>query len=226
MNSRHPGRPKKKGPLPTCRAKGCTKEANGCKGFCHTHYIYSRRGIIDEQTGERLREPMRVARYEEGATCLVDGCSGRPCSHGMCSRHAQQRQAGILDEHGNQLRELLPTGRKRERTRWKSSTRDGYMLIVAPEGHPRPRADGSLLEHRYVMEEHLGRYLEEWEIVHHKDGDRLNNYVGNLELMDGRARTGKGHPPGSTRSEENLALALEHLRVNDPEAYARLVKKL
>jgi hypothetical protein len=55
-----------------------------------------------------------------------------------------------------------------------------------------------MAEHRLVMEQAIGRYLEEWELVHHKDGDRANNLLANLELLDGRARNGtKSHPPGS-----------------------------
>lgn len=47
-------------------------------------------------------------------------------------------------------------------------------------------ADGSkktVLQHREVMEEHLGRPLARWEIVHHKDGDKRNNTPSNLEVM-------------------------------------------
>lgn len=41
-----------------------------------------------------------------------------------------------------------------------------------------------MLEHRYVMEQKLGRKLESTEIVHHLDGDDLNNHEENLVLID------------------------------------------
>jgi len=38
-------------------------------------------------------------------------------------------------------------------------------------------------EHRYLMEKHIGRKLKPKEIVHHKDGNSLNNSLENLELV-------------------------------------------
>lgn len=40
----------------------------------------------------------------------------------------------------------------------------------------------TLYAHRVVMAEHVGRELSRDEIVHHRDGDPLNNEISNLEI--------------------------------------------
>lgn len=92
--------------------------------------------------------------------------------------------------------------------RWKGGRkirRDGYSFVVAPPGHPnpsyvKPSGIAYVLEHRHVMEQHLGRYLDPAEVVHHKDGDRTNNAIDNLELFASQAdHVSLGHPESASR---------------------------
>lgn len=72
---------------------------------------------------------------------------------------------------------------------------DGYIMLLAPEGHPaRTAAYPYVLEHRLIMEERLGRYLEPEEVVHHTDGDPSHNVIENLELFASQSdHISKGH---------------------------------
>lgn len=46
------------------------------------------------------------------------------------------------------------------------------------------REDGSrVLDHRHVMEKHLGRRLTRLELVHHKNGNKKDNQLSNLEVV-------------------------------------------
>jgi hypothetical protein len=59
-----------------------------------------------------------------------------------------------------------------------------YRYIYMPE-HPRAIGTKKLYvaEHRIVMENSLGRFLNDDEVVHHKDENTLNNDISNLQLM-------------------------------------------
>ena len=64
--------------------------------------------------------------------------------------------------------------------RWKGgrlTNTQGYIIVYTPGARHR-------LEHRVVMEQHLGRKLQRHEIVHHINGDKTDNQIENLELMN------------------------------------------
>ena len=112
--------------------------------------------------------------------------------------------------------------------RWKD--KDGYIMVwlspsdfFFPMVHKRGGNIGYVLEHRLVMAQNLGRCLNSWEIVHHKDGIRNHNGYDNLELStagshilehskgyrDGYA---KGLTDGKDKQSQELKRMIEELR--------------
>lgn len=58
---------------------------------------------------------------------------------------------------------------------------NGYLVVRCP-GHPAAGKCGQVYEHRLVMERSLGRFLRTDEIVHHRNDDKTDNRLENLEL--------------------------------------------
>jgi hypothetical protein len=81
----------------------------------------------------------------------------------------------------------------------------GYKTITK-RGHPNQMDEkGRIREHIFIITEHLGRPLFKGESVHHKNGDRLDNRIENLELWS------KGQPPGQ-RVEDKIEWYIEFLK--------------
>lgn len=65
----------------------------------------------------------------------------------------------------------------------KPRIRSGGYWRVRKLGHPRADVNGYVIEQRLIMEKHLGRFLNDKEIVHHINHDKYDNRVSNLVVM-------------------------------------------
>lgn len=139
-----------------------------------------------------------MGKWGEVRLCSVANCTNKSRKRGWCSKHyARWRVNGTTD--------LLRTARN------SYKDKAGYIVLTNRNDHPNAHKNGRILEHTVVMSEYLGRPLLPHENVHHKNGQRDDNRIENLELWS------RSQPPGQ-RIEDKIAWAIELLNVYAPEA--------
>ena len=213
VSEKKAGRLHKLPPLPPiCSIDGCG-QFRDTKGLCNTHYLRLRKhgdpnfqpkypivapgdggcsvdGCMSRQVS-RLRLGMCNVHYVKDlatrnkVTCEAASCLGSPIARGLCERHYR-----LYLRYGD------PNVNTRARKGDGCLAQNGYRYIFV---------NGcQWVEHRWFMEQHLGRPLRKDENVHHKNGVRDDNRIENLELWS------KAQPAGK-RVEDLVSFAKEIL---------------
>ena len=183
-----------------CKRAAQRRKALGDRGVCSMHY--SRYLNNDGDMGPA--EPKKgggSARPE----CAVRGCP-RAASY-FKTKHGQ-----FCGLHKSRLRRKGKVGAAAPLIAPRGSGhlgKDGYRLMPGSNGK-----NGKVREHRFVMEQQLGRPLDPWENVHHKNGIRDDNRPENLELW-------VTSQPSGQRPEDLAEWVIEHY----PDEVSRALTK-
>jgi len=104
----------------------------------------------------------------------------RPCSFRLRGRRVLAEKVRV----GN-------TGRRssRDYIKVRITPDSSYWLMVSEAQRKRNRWCAEISEHRLVMAKYLGRCLESWEVVHHRNELRWDNRIENLELTEASTNT-------------------------------------
>jgi hypothetical protein len=125
--------------------------------------------------------------------CQINNCGRSVSGRKMCSMHWTRWK-----RHGDPTYITPKTN---------NPSRDGYIRIKVN--------NKGMVQHRYVLEQHLGRELLKEENVHHINGNRSDNNIENLEIWNTRQ-------PKGQRIEDKIQYALDILEQYAPD---KLIKK-
>lgn len=148
-----------------CFVDGCEDKKHKAHGLCRLHY--------ERLRADRILDLAKEPRIP-GRKCSIDGCGRKHRAGGFCNMH-YLRYINHGDVHRTNRKMQYGEGKD-----WHKQA-SGYISRFEPT-NPNAGPNGHVYQHRHLMSEYIGRPLLRTESVHHKNGDRSDNRLRNLEL--------------------------------------------
>ena len=153
----------------------CTKDrAKYCSIECR------RKGVANSLKGTKRRKTGKII------FCKICGKDFYRMPSELIRKHPQYCSLKCRKIDG-----YIPNNKGEKSPLWKGGTSHvkGYIYMKSPN-HPNRNSGGYVAQHRLIMEKKIGRYLLKTESIHHKNGIKDDNKIGNLELVVKSPHTG------------------------------------
>lgn len=138
-----------------------------------------------------FRPDIRKARNPDEVLLVCELASQGKLSHEIASVIGKTPKAvqKIFRRYNFPSLHNIEPPRREERLGWKGGVKvvKGYRYLRTP-GHPFASKHGEYVaEHRLVVEQKIGRFLQPHEVVDHIDGNTSNNSPDNLRVFQSNA---------------------------------------